>query len=67
MLCVANSDAANKVWMTYDIDESCASNGRVFYDVNDQNAPETAQGMKVNLAGNLFAPAPVRSGHHQHR
>ncbi len=57
-LYVANSDAANKVWMTYDIDEEGASNGRVFYDVNDQMEPGAADGMKVDLAGNLFATGP---------
>ena len=58
MLYVANSDGANMVWMAYDIDESGASNGRVFYDVNDQDAPRAADGMKVDLADNLFATGP---------
>jgi gluconolactonase len=57
-LYVANSDAENKVWMAYDIDENGASNGRVFHDVNDQTAPGAADGMKVDLAGNLFATGP---------
>ena len=57
-LYVANSDAENTVWMAYDIDETGASNARVFYDVNDQTDPGTADGMKVDLAGNLFATGP---------
>ena len=57
-LYVANSDAENKVWMAYDIDEEGASNGRVFYDVNDQTAAGAADGMKVDLAGNIFATGP---------
>ncbi len=57
-LYVANSDGANKVWMAYDLDDEGASNGRVFYDVNDQTAPGAADGMKVDLAGNLFATGP---------
>ena len=57
-LYVANSDGANKVWMAYDLDDEAASNGRVFYDVNDQTAPGAADGMKVDLAGNLFATGP---------
>ena len=57
-LYVANSDAENKVWMAYDIDETGASNARVFYDLNDQTDPGTADGMKVDLAGNLFATGP---------
>ena len=57
-LYVANSDAENKMWMAYDIDENGASNGRVFYDVNDQDAPGATDGMKVDMAGNLFATGP---------
>ena len=57
-LYVANSDADNKVWMAYDIDENGASNPRVFYDVNDQDAPGAADGLKVDLRGNLFATGP---------
>ena len=57
-LYVANSDAENKVWMAYDIDEEGASNGRVFYDVNGQTAAGAADGMKVDLAGNIFATGP---------
>jgi gluconolactonase len=57
-LYVANSDAANKVWMAYDLDETGTSNGRVFYDVNDQTAAGAADGMTVDLAGNLFATGP---------
>ena len=58
VLYVANSDANQKVWMAYDLDETGASNGRVFYDVNDQTAPGAADGLKVDLAGNLFATGP---------
>ena len=57
-LYVANSDADQKVWMAYDLDEDGASNGRVFFDVNDQTAPGAADGLKVDLAGNLFATGP---------
>ena len=62
ILYVANSDADNKVWMAYDIDENGASNGRVFYDVNDQDAPGAADGLKVDLRGNLFATDRAASG-----
>ncbi len=57
-LYVANSDENEKVWMVYDLDENGASNGRVFYDVNDQTEPGAADGMKVDVAGNLFATGP---------
>lgn len=58
VLYVANSDENQKVWMAYDLDENGASNGRVFYDVNDQTEPGAADGMKVDLDGNLFATGP---------
>ena len=57
-LYVANSDENQKVWMAYDLDEDGASNGRVFYDVNDQAAAGAADGMKVDLRGNVFATGP---------
>ena len=58
LLYVANSDENHKVWMVYDLDEGGAGNGRVFYDVNDQDAPGAADGMKVDLEGNVFATGP---------
>lgn len=58
VLYVANSDENEKVWMAYDLDENGASNGRVFYDANDHAEPGTADGMKVDVAGNLFATGP---------
>ena len=58
VLYVANSDQNQKVWMAYDLGEDGASNARVFYDVNDQTAPGAADGLKVDLAGNLFATGP---------
>lgn len=57
-LYVANSDASDKVWMAYDVGEDGVSNARVFYDVNDQAEPGAADGMKVDLSGNLFATGP---------
>ena len=57
-LYVANSDENQRVWMAYDLDENGASNGRVFYDVNDQTAAGAADGMKVDLRGNVFATGP---------
>ena len=44
--------------MAYDLDDSGVSNGRVFFDINDQDAPGAADGMKVDLAGHLFATGP---------
>jgi len=67
VLYVANSDENQKVWMAYDLGEDGASNGRVFYDVNDQTAPGAADGLKVDLGGNLFAVAPCTELQRQHR
>ncbi len=55
---MANSDANDKVWYAYDLDDDGVSNQRVFYDVNDQTAPGAADGMTVDLAGNIFATGP---------
>ena len=57
-LYVANSDANDKVWYAYDLGDDGLSNRRVFYDVNDQVAPGAADGMTVDLAGNIFATGP---------
>ena len=40
------------------VNEDGVSNRRVFYDVNDQTEPGAADGMKVDLAGNIFATGP---------
>ena len=57
-LYVANSDANDKVWYAYDLGDDGLSNPRIFYDVNDQTAPGAADGMTVDLAGNVFATGP---------
>ena len=57
-LYVANSDANQKVWYAYDVSDEGLSNPRIFYDVNDQTATGAADGMTVDLAGNIFATGP---------
>ncbi len=58
-LYVANSDANNKVWYAYDVSEEGAlSNQRIFFDANDQEASGAADGMKIDVNGNLFATGP---------
>jgi gluconolactonase len=58
-LYVANSDAENKVWMAYAVrDDGTLGTGRVFFDVNDQNETGAADGLKVDVDGNLFATGP---------
>ena len=58
-LYVANSDPGpNHAWMAYDLSDNGVSNGRVFYDISDQDEPGAADGMKVDRAGHLFATGP---------
>ena len=57
-LYVANSDADNKVWYAYTVIHGIIGNPRIFYDVNDQSAPGAADGMKVDVSGNIFATGP---------
>ena len=57
-LYVANSDTNDKVWYAYDLGDDGLSNPRIFYDVNDQTATGAADGMTVDLAGNIFATGP---------
>ena len=57
-LYVANSDTSQAVWMAYDLDGDGVSNPRVFYDVTDVEAEGVPDGMKVDVAGNVFATGP---------
>lgn len=58
-LYVANSDASNKVWMAYEVMyDGTLGTGRVFFDVNDQDETGAADGLKVDVDGNLFATGP---------
>ena len=56
---VANSDAANKVWMAYDVnDQGRFENGRVFYDVTAVEDPGLPDGLKLDTNGNIYATGP---------
>ena len=57
-LYVANSDSAEAVWMAYDVRADGLSNPRVFYDVTGTEAEGAADGLKVDIEGNLFATGP---------
>ena len=58
-LYVANSDGAEKEWYAYDVmNDGTISNPRIFYDVNDQDTDGAADGMKVDVSGNIFATGP---------
>ena len=58
-LYVANSDGSDKVWYAYDVNDAGGlSNQRVFFDVNDQEVAGAADGMKIDVNGNIFATGP---------
>ncbi len=56
---VANSDAAMKIWMAYDVtDDGKFANGRVFYDVTSETAEGAPDGLKLDKNGNLYCTGP---------
>ena len=45
--------------MAYEMQEDgTLANGRVFFDVNSETSEGAADGMKVDVAGNIFATGP---------
>ena len=58
ILYVANSGGAVTGWMAYDLGPSGLSNKRVFFDVTGVQGEGGADGMKVDLAGNVYATGP---------
>ena len=45
--------------MAYEVQEDgTLANGRVFFDVNSETSEGAADGMKVDVAGNIFATGP---------
>ena len=68
-LYVANSAADDIRWMAYDLGADGVSNRRVLYAIDDaQGAAGVADGMKVDLAGNVYATGPGgRLGDHVRR
>jgi len=61
-LYVANSDPERVIWKAYDVaGDGTVSNGRVFFDATDQYGDlggGNADGLKVDVGGNLFATGP---------
>ena len=58
-LYVANTDPQQQVWMAYDVaEDGSISNGRVFFDATDIEAPGGPDGMKLDSAGNLYGTGP---------
>jgi gluconolactonase len=59
ILYVANSGGgAVTGWMAYDLSAAGLSNKRVFFDVTGVQGEGGADGMKVDLAGNVYATGP---------
>ena len=61
-LYVSQSDPARAIWMAYDVDDAGGvRNGRVFFDATalaKAGKKGLPDGMKIDLAGNLFATGP---------
>ena len=60
-LYIANSDPENAIWMVYDVNKKgLLENGKVFFDVTDQNTAVNGNpdGMKVHKNGWIFACGP---------
>jgi gluconolactonase len=58
ILYVANSGGEVTGWMAYDLGPDGLSNARVFYDITGVQGLGGADGMKVDLAGNVYATGP---------
>ena len=58
ILYVANSGGAVTGWYAYDLGAAGLSNKRVFFDLKGAQGEGGADGMKVDLAGNVYATGP---------
>jgi gluconolactonase len=58
ILYVANSGGAVTGWYAYDLGPSGLAKKRVFFDVTGVQGEGGADGMKVDLAGNVYATGP---------
>jgi gluconolactonase len=58
ILYVANSGGAVTGWYAYDLKPAGLTNKRVFFDVTGVQGDGGADGMKVDLAGNVYATGP---------
>lgn len=61
-LYVAQSDPANPIWMAFPVrDDGTLGDGKVFFDASvwkESNLPGLPDGLKVDVAGNVFATGP---------
>jgi gluconolactonase len=58
ILYVANSGGAMTGWYAYDLGPAGLTNKRVFFDLKGAQGEGGADGMKVDLAGNVYATGP---------
>lgn len=58
LLYVANSGGGFTGWYVYELGSDGAGERRIFHDVGDAAGPGGVDGMKVDLAGNVFATGP---------
>jgi gluconolactonase len=58
ILYVANSGGAVTGWYAYDLGPAGLANKRVFFDLKGVQGEGGADGMKVDLAGNVYATGP---------
>ena len=58
ILYVANSGGDVTGWMAYDLSDEGVSNARVFFDITGVEGVGGADGMKVDVQGNVFATGP---------
>ena len=59
-LYVGNWDLARKVLMRYEVtSEGELQNGRIFYDFTGESEPVALDGIKVDVAGNVYVSAPA--------
>jgi gluconolactonase len=58
-LYVSNSDEKRRIWMRYDVAANgTVTNGRVFFDATGDRAAGVPDGMKIDVAGNIWATGP---------
>jgi gluconolactonase len=58
-LYVANSDAARKIWIRFEVQaDGSLANSKVFYDATERTEQGSPDGMRVDKEGNLYCTGP---------
>jgi len=59
-LYVSNSDPQRRIWMRFEVQgDGSIANGEVFYDVTNEAAAGSPDGLKVDKQGNLYCTGPL--------